>query len=90
MILLYLEQETSVTRVTETVELPKVNPDILNITENDELDYWLSKLVVEVRTKKDPGSVYPPSTLYQLTLRVQFPERSNLSVTLSIPPQTFS
>ena len=48
------------------VTLPQVNPDILNITNNEELNYWLSKLVVEVRKKKDPGSVYPPNTLYQL------------------------
>ena len=37
--------------------LPYVNPDIFNITENDELNYWLSKLIVEVRKNKDPGSV---------------------------------
>ena len=48
------------------VTLLQVNPDILNITNNEELNYWLSKLVVEVRKKKDPGSVYPPNTLYQL------------------------
>ena len=37
------------------VTLPQVNSDILNITDNEELNYWLSRLVVEVRKKKDPG-----------------------------------
>ena len=46
------------------VTLPHVNSDILNITDNEELNYWLSRLVIEVRKKKDPGSVYPPNTLY--------------------------
>ena len=32
------------------VTLPQVNSDILNITDNEELNYWLSRLVV---TKKD-------------------------------------
>ena len=37
------------------ITLIQVNPDILNITDNEELNYWLSKLVVEVRKKKDPA-----------------------------------
>ena len=45
------------------ITLPEVNPDILNITHNEELNYWLSKFVVEVRKKKDPGTFYPPNTL---------------------------
>jgi len=59
------------------VTLPQVNPDILNITDNEELNYWLSILVVEVRKKKDPGSVYPPNTLYQLCCGLQRHMREN-------------
>lgn len=53
------------------ITLPLVNPEIINITENEELNYWLSKLVVEVRKKKDPGTVYPPNTLNQLCCGLQ-------------------
>ena len=42
-----------------------VNPDILKL-QKTELNYWFSKLVVEVRKKKCPGACYPPNTLYQL------------------------
>lgn len=59
------------------VTLPQVNSDILNITDNEELNYWLSRLVVEVRKKKDPGSVYPPNTLYQLCCGLQRHMRDN-------------
>ena len=59
------------------VTLPQVNPDILNITNNEELNYWLSKLDVEVRKKKDPGSVHPPNTLYQLCCGLQWHMREN-------------
>ena len=38
------------------ITLPEVNSDILNITSNEELNYWLSKFVVEVRKKKNPGT----------------------------------
>ena len=48
------------------ITLPQVNPNILNITDNEEFNYWLSKLVVEVRKKKDPGTVYLPNTLYHI------------------------
>ena len=54
------------------ITLPEVNPDILNITHNEELNYWLSKFVVEVRKKKDPGTFYPPNTLYQLCCGICF------------------
>ena len=47
------------------IALPHVNPDILNITDNKETNQWLSKLVVEVRKKKDLDTVYPPNTLYR-------------------------
>ena len=59
------------------ITLIKVNPDILNITDNQELNYWLSKLVVEVRKKKDPDTVYPPDTLYQLCCGLQRHMRDN-------------
>ncbi|CAH3126147.1 unnamed protein product, partial [Pocillopora meandrina] len=54
-----------------------LNPDILNITHNEELNYWLSKFVVEVRKKKDPGTFYPPNTLYQLCCGIQRYMRDN-------------
>ena len=59
------------------ITLLQVNPDILNITDNEELNYWLSKLVVEVRKKKDPDTVYPPDTLYQLCCGLQRHMRDN-------------
>ena len=59
------------------ITLPEVNPDILNITHNEELNYWLSKFVVEVRKKKNPGSFYPPNTLYQLCCGLQRYMRDN-------------
>ena len=37
---------------SETIS--QVDPEILNITDKSELNYWLSKFVVEVRKKKDP------------------------------------
>ena len=36
--------------------IPQVDPEILNIIDKGELNYWLSKFVVEVRKKKDPGN----------------------------------
>ena len=59
------------------ITLPLVNPDMFNITGNEELNYWLSKLVVEVRKKKDPGTVYPPNTLNQLCCGLQRHMRDN-------------
>ncbi|PFX15305.1 Zinc finger MYM-type protein 3 [Stylophora pistillata] len=59
------------------ITLPEVNPDILNITHNEEVNYWLSKFVVEVRKKKDPGTFYPPNTLYQLCCGLQRYMRDN-------------
>ena len=59
------------------ITLLQVNPDILNITDNEELNFWLRKLVVEVRKKKDPGTVYPPDTLYQLCCDLQRHMRDN-------------
>ena len=34
--------------VGDNETVPQVNPEILNITDKDELNYWLSKFVVEV------------------------------------------
>ena len=59
------------------ITLLQVNPDILNITDNEELNFWLRKLVVEVRKKKDPDTVYPPDTLYQLCCGLQRHMRDN-------------
>ena len=36
--------------------MPQVDPEILNVVDKGELNYWLSKFVVEVRKKKDPGN----------------------------------
>ena len=42
----------------------EVNPDIKKVA-NEQLDYyWLGKFVLEIQRKKEPGSVYPPNTLY--------------------------
>ena len=34
----------------------EVNPDIKKVA-NEQLDYWLGKFVLEIRKKKEPGSV---------------------------------
>lgn len=47
-----------------------VSPEILHL-DKDELNYWMSNMVVEVRKKKEPGSVYPPNSLYQLCCGLQ-------------------
>ena len=39
-------------------------PNILKINDDNELNYWLAKFVVEVRKKKPCGEPYPPNTLY--------------------------
>ena len=38
---------------------------------NEQLDHWLGKFVLEIRKKKEPGSVYPPNTLYQMYCGLQ-------------------
>ena len=48
----------------------EVNPDIKKVA-NEQLDYWLGKFVLEIRKKKEPGSVYPPNTLYQMCCGLQ-------------------
>ncbi|CAB4002217.1 Hypothetical predicted protein, partial [Paramuricea clavata] len=42
-----------------------VNTDIVELND-EELNYWMSKMVVEVRKNKDVGDFYPPNMLYQL------------------------
>ena len=39
------------------IQIPQVDPEILNISDKGELNYWLSKFVVEVRKKNDPGNI---------------------------------
>ena len=34
--------------------MPQVDPEILNVVDKGELNYWPSKFVVEVRKKRDP------------------------------------
>ena len=41
---------------SELRTFPQVYPEILNIIDKGELNYWLSIFVVEVRKKKDPGN----------------------------------
>ena len=53
-----------------------VNSDMLR-QEEEELCYWLSKFIVEVRQKKNPGMPYPPNTLYQLACGIQRHLREN-------------
>ena len=54
----------------------EVEPDVLKL--NDEkLNYWLSKFVVEIRKKSNAGEVYPPSSLYQLCCGIQRHFREN-------------
>ena len=42
-------------RDSETIS--QVVPEILNIVDKGELNYWLSKFVVEVRKRKDLGNI---------------------------------
>ena len=43
----------------------EVNYNIVELND-EELNYWLSKFVTEVRQKKEPGRCYTPNTLYQI------------------------
>jgi len=43
--------------IGDSKTIPQVDPVILNIIDKGELNYWLSKFVVEVRKKKDPGNI---------------------------------
>ncbi|KXJ18901.1 Zinc finger MYM-type protein 3 [Exaiptasia diaphana] len=59
-------EERKNTTLTDNSDLFKVvNPDVTNLSDG-ELNYWLSKFVVEVRKKNPLGEPYPPNSLYQL------------------------
>lgn len=59
-------EERRNSNATITSDLYKVvNSDVLALS-NEEINYWLSKFVVEVRKKIPVGEPYPPNTLYQL------------------------
>ena len=64
--------------------IPQVDPEILNITNKAELNNWLSKFLVKVHKKKDPGSVYPRNTLYQLCCVLQGHLRDNGHLEVSV------
>ena len=42
--------------IGDSETMPQVDPEILNIVDKGELNYWLSIFFVEVRKKKDPGN----------------------------------
>ena len=54
-----------------------VEPKIVNLRSDNEINYWLGKFVVEIRKKKPCGEQYPPNTLYQLCCGVQRYFREN-------------
>lgn len=59
-------EERKITTSTDNSDLYKVvNTDVKNLSDS-ELNYWLSKFVVEVRKKNPLGEPYPPNSLYQL------------------------
>ena len=43
--------------IGDSKTIPQVDSGILNIIDKGKLNYWLSKFVVEVRKKKDPGNI---------------------------------
>lgn len=61
-----------------------VEPDILNLHNNDEINYWLAKFVVEIRKKKPCGEPYPPNSLYQLCCGIQRYFRENGKADLNL------
>ena len=54
----------------------EVNPDIKKVA-NEQLDYWLGEIVSEIQKKKEPGSVCPPNTLYQMCSGLKWLLRDN-------------
>ena len=62
-----------------------VEPNILNLATDNEINYWLGKFVVEIRKKKPCGEPYPPNTPYQLCCGVQryFRENGRADLNLS-------
>ena len=52
--------------IGDSETIPQVDPKIFNITDKGELNYWLSKFVVEVHTqKKDPRRTNCNKNFYQ-------------------------
>ena len=56
--------------VCSTDKYTTVNCDLIEL-HDDELNYWLSKFVGEVRQKKEPGRCYTPNSLYQMCCGIQ-------------------
>ena len=65
-----VERNVKVRKNSSKEKYYEVNPDIKKVA-NEQLDYWLGKFVLEIRKKKEPGSVYPPNTLYQMCCGLQ-------------------
>ena len=65
-----VERNVKVKKNSSKEKYYEVNPDIKKVA-NEQLDYWLGKFVLEIRKKKEPGSVYPPNTLYQMCCGLQ-------------------
>ena len=51
------ERKDLIEFIGDSKTIPQVDPGILNIIDKGKLNYWLSKFVVEVRKKKDPGNI---------------------------------
>ena len=62
--------------VCSTDKYTTVNCDLLEL-HDDELNYWLSKFVGEVRQKKEPGRCCTPNSLYQMCCGIQRYLRDN-------------
>ena len=56
-----VERNVKVKKNSSKEKYYEVNPDIKKVA-NKQLDYWLGKFVLEIRKKKEHGSVYPPNT----------------------------
>ena len=51
-----VERNVKVKKNSSKEKYYEVNPDIKKVA-NEQLDYWLGKFVLEIRKKKEPGSV---------------------------------
>ena len=52
--------------IGDSETMPQVDPEILNIVDKGELNYWLSKFVVEVPKKKEllhVGTIFHPKSI---------------------------
>ena len=65
-----VERNVKVKKNSSKEKYYEVNPDSKKVA-NEQLDYWLGKFVLEIRKKKEHGSVYPPNTLYQMCCGLQ-------------------